>query len=141
MQPVAVRRISIAFDNEPARHSAAIAPVVLLVTDDAALRAAMVRALEAERYVVRAVAHGGHAVLACLNRDRVDVLVTEWWMPDTSGPALAARLRRHHPGLPALYLARPGTPDRDDLLVRPFTRDALVRRLESAFRVSASPAR
>ena len=50
-------------------------------------------------------------------------------MDDTSGPALAERLRRHHPGALALYLAQSGTPESENVLVRPFTRDDLVARL------------
>lgn len=130
MQPFAIRRVCISVDE--ARESVGARPLVLLVTDDGDLRAAAARALQDMGYDVEAVPHGGHALLACLNRTRVDVVVAELSMADTSGPALAERLRRHHPGLPAVYLARTGTPECEGVLVRPFTRDDLIRELEAA---------
>lgn len=107
-------------------------PNVLFVTDDRDLREAAARALSAVGYTVRTAGHAGHAVLACLGPDHVDVLVTEVSMPDMSGPALAERLRRHRHDLPVVYMGQPGTPASQGVLVRPFTRDALVRELECA---------
>ena len=126
MEAIAVRRVSIPVDPSvpgPARRT------VLVVTDDSDLRAAAVRALDREGYEVLAAAHSGHAILKCLTARRVDALVTELSMDDTSGPALADRLRRHHPDVQALYLAKSGTPEGENVLVRPFTRDDLVMRL------------
>jgi CheY-like chemotaxis protein len=131
MQPFAIRRVRIAIDAPDSLASAA-PPLVLLVTDDTELRKVSARVLGDLGYEVEDAPHGGHALLVCLNRTRVDVLVAEWAMADTSGPALAERLRRHHPRLPAVYLARSGTPECEGVLVRPFTRDDLVRELEAA---------
>ena len=54
-------------------------------------------------------------------------------MDDTSGPALAERLRRHQPGLSSIYFAARGTPACEGVLVRPFTSDDLVERIEALF--------
>ncbi|HEX6973935.1 MAG TPA: response regulator [Vicinamibacterales bacterium] len=127
METLVVRRVSIpvaAAPPEPAR------PSVLLVTGDTDLRAAVARALERQGYDVHAAAHAGHAWLACLTARRLDVVIAELSMDDTSGPALAERLRRHHPDVQALYFAKSGTPECDNVLVRPFTRDDLVTRLD-----------
>jgi DNA-binding NtrC family response regulator len=113
-------------------------PHVLFVTDDRDLREAAQRALAAIGYNVRTAGHAGHALLACLDGGAIDVVVAEMSMRDTSGPALARRLRRHRPDLPVVYVAKPGTPERDGVLVRPLTRDALVREIELAISRTAA---
>ena len=91
----------------------------------------MARALESQGYDVLDAAHSGHALLKCLTAGRLDAVVAELAMDDTSGPALATRLRRHHPDLHALYFAECGTPECENVLVRPFTRDELLSRVEA----------
>ena len=107
---------------------------------DAAWREVAFRVLTTEGYEVVAAAHSGHATLGCLTAARLDAVVADFSMDDMSGPALVERLRRHHPGVQALYLAPPGTPEADNVLVRPFTRDDLLARLEQSLATtSASP--
>ena len=128
MLPTAVRP-AVAGGFRPTSHAPG---VVLLVTADANLREAASRVLSREGYEVLCAAHGGHALLACLQADRVDVAVIEMSMDDMSGPALAERLRRHNPRLRAVYVAQPGTTDCEGVLVRPFTRDDLLNELSVA---------
>jgi DNA-binding NtrC family response regulator len=104
---------------------------LLFVTGDADLRAVAARVLGREGYNVLTAAHSGHALLACLT-GRIDILVAEVALEDTTGPALAATLQRHQPGLRAVYLADAGTAPAEGVIVRPFTRDDLVLQLESA---------
>jgi DNA-binding NtrC family response regulator len=112
---------------------------VLLVTGDADLRAAGERALTSAGYRVRVAAHSGHALLA-VRAGHVDVLVTELAAPDLSGPALAALLKKHHPELRVVFMANTGTPEGlEHVVVRPFTRDDLLRRIAAASSTS-SPA-
>jgi CheY-like chemotaxis protein len=101
-------------------------PTVLVVTADADLRAAAKRALEEAGYSVITAAHAGHAVLACLEVEHVDLLVAELSMDDVSGPALAARLRRFSPEMSAVYFGNAGTAECQGVIVRPFTRDDLL---------------
>ena len=104
---------------------------VLLVTPDNDLREAGERALAGKGYGVRVAAHSGHAVLAGLTAP-VDVLVAELSTPDISGPALAQLLRKHHPALRVVFMANPGTPEGiDHVVVRPFTRDDLIARIDA----------
>jgi DNA-binding NtrC family response regulator len=127
MQPIIPRHVCLSDQPEAVRPAE-----LLFVSDDNDLRAVATRVLEQRGYVVHRAAHSGHAILTCL-MSRIDVLVTELWMDDGSGPALADRLRRMYPDLQAVYLAHPGTPDRvDNVLVRPFTRDDLLARIEAA---------
>lgn len=135
METLAVRRVLIPVANTPSQTER---PTVLLVTGDSDLRAAAARALERHGYEVHAAAHSGHAWLKCLTAGRLDAVVTELSMDETSGPALAERLRTHHPDLPALYFAKSGTPECENVLVRPFTRDDLVARLDGLVATSAA---
>ncbi|MBA3638678.1 MAG: response regulator [Acidobacteria bacterium] len=126
MQLQTVRRIAIPVANRTVAEAAS-APVILVVTPDANLREVSQRVLSREGYRVLTAAHAGHAVLACLQAGRVDMLAVELSMDDVSGPALAERLRRHCPHLRAVYFAKSGTPECDGVIVRPFTRDDLLR--------------
>lgn len=126
---LAVRRFRIDVPNGPPEGTCPGS--VLLVTDDADLGRACERVLVQAGYRVTTARHSGHAVLACLTDGPVDVLVTELSMADGSGPSLTERLRAYHAGLQPLYFARAGTMyEADNVLVRPFTGEDLIRRLE-----------
>ncbi len=129
--------------SSPARHRA-IGPsdestrptgppgrTILLVTGDHELRTVLTRVLAREGYRIVAAPHSGHALLAGLSDDRIDVLATELSMEEMTGPALADRLRRLHPGLRTIYFANPGASECTGALVRPFTRDDLIARLQA----------
>ncbi|MEX1130059.1 MAG: response regulator [Vicinamibacterales bacterium] len=131
MQPQTVRRIAISVAETPAPQDAG-APVVLVVTPDADLREVSARVLAREGYRVVTAAHAGHAVLACLDAGRIDLLAVELSMDDVSGPQLAGRLRRHCPDLATVFFANSGTPECKGVLVRPFTRDDLLAALVAA---------
>jgi DNA-binding response OmpR family regulator len=131
MQPFATRRMSI-----PVRDHHAVpetsARRVLFVHADPGLRDVVTRALEGEGYNVQAVAHSGHALLLCRSTT-FDVVIAELSGPDVSGPTLVEQLRRHCPRVSTVYLGNPGTPEGvDHVLVRPFTCDDLVDRIELA---------
>ena len=137
MQPFATLRVSGSspFDN-PALSRPGFR--VLFVSADADLRAVVTRVLEQENYQVRAVAHSGHAHLLC-RTTTFDVLIAELCGPDVSGPTLTEQLRRLCPGLSVIFLANPGTPEGvDSVLVRPFTRDDLLDRLQGAVKSLAA---
>jgi hypothetical protein len=131
MQPQTVRRVAISVAETPAPHDAG-APVVLVVTPDADLREVSARVLAREGYRVLTAAHAGHAVLACLDAGRIDLLAAELSMDDVSGPQLAGRLRRHCPELATVFFANSGTPESEGVIVRPFTRDDLLAALVAA---------
>jgi DNA-binding response OmpR family regulator len=121
-------RISVA-DEIPSASESSVS--VALVTDDDNFAEVCMRVLQREGYAARRARHSGHAMLACMEA-RVDILISELSMADGSGPALMRRMRRYNPELRSLYLAQIGaTYDADNVLVRPFTRDDLLRRLES----------
>ena len=111
---------------------------VLFVNADADLRAVVTRVLERERFRVCAVAHSGHALLLC-RTERFDVAIVELSGPDISGPSLVEQLRRHQPALSSIYLGTPGSPEGvPHLLVRPFTQQDLLNRIQLALSALAA---
>ena len=126
MHPLAVRRIKIAVPEVSVSDAA---PKIALVCEDEDLSAVCTRVLRGAGYDVEAREHSGHAVLACLE-GQVDVLIADLSNGEGSGPALARRMRRYNPNLRAIYIARPGTVcGAENVLVRPFTRDDLLKQL------------
>jgi CheY-like chemotaxis protein len=77
--------------------------LILVVEDDEVLRRPLQRMLEAHGYEVRAVATAEEA-LAILRDVDVDVVVTDWGLPDMKGPELVSRARAAQPGLPAVLM-------------------------------------
>ena len=133
MESFPMRRVAIPADGVTPPESALT--TVLLVTGDADLRAVAARVLTREGYRVVVAAHSGHALLAGRRSGPIDLLATEMSMPEMSGPSLADRLRRLHPDLRAVYFANAGTPESKGVLVRPFTRDTLLARLQEVLPV------
>jgi CheY-like chemotaxis protein len=132
MQPIATHRVAVPLTSAESTDGPARAPRVLFVSGDADFRAVVSRVLERGDYEVRSVAHSGHALLLCRTM-RFDVVVTELCGPDVAGPALVEQLRRHCPGMTALYVANPGTPEPvENVVVRPFTSDDLIKAIEVA---------
>jgi DNA-binding response OmpR family regulator len=104
---------------------------VLIVTGDCNLGVAATRVLEQEAYDVVTARHAGHAFLAALTETRIDVLISELTLDDMTGEDLATTLRRYHPELRSLYIADEPAPQEQRILVRPFTKDELLRELSS----------
>jgi len=102
-------------------------PSVLFVSHDGNLRAAAGRALARRGLAVTQAAHGGHALLACVERGAFDALVIEHEMPEGPGSAIAARLRRHCPDLHVVRMCDAPVEDGEGIaVVRPFTADDLI---------------
>jgi two-component system, cell cycle sensor histidine kinase and response regulator CckA len=109
---------------------------ILLVEDEAALRALLTEVLESYGYRVLVAATGGAALAqAGAHGGPIDLLVTDMVMPQISGRELHARLSRDQPGLRVLFMsgyaggAAPSaaSPDGAPFLGKPFTSDALGR--------------
>jgi two-component system cell cycle sensor histidine kinase/response regulator CckA len=124
----------------PALTGTSVRAIVLFVSGDPDLRAVATRVLTQEGYSVATAAHAGHAILAGLTLDRIDVLVSDMVLDDMPGPSLADRLKRHHSGVRCLFMADCGTPAADGMIVRPFTRDDLLVALEALNPSAASQA-
>ncbi len=115
---------------------------ILLVEDNAAVRAFARRALEAQGYTVLEAASGTEALpLAASQSGSLDLLVTDVVMPGMQGHQLAEQLRANLPDLPVLYVSgftensviSHGIPGREvAFLPKPFTAEALGRAVRDA---------
>jgi CheY-like chemotaxis protein len=65
---------------------------ILLVDDEPDIVAALSIILEQDGYEVRCAGNGIQA-LACLATETIDVIVTDWMMPEMGGVELCARLK------------------------------------------------
>jgi len=83
---------------------------VLVVDDEPEMLRLLSRVLSSAEYRVTA-APGGPAALAMLGSEEIDLIVTDYRMPDMSGRELIAALRGQRPGLKALVVT--GSPPSD----------------------------
>ncbi|NOY44056.1 MAG: response regulator, partial [Deltaproteobacteria bacterium] len=112
---------------------------VLVVEDEAEVRAAVREALEAEGFRVLEAVGPGDALLAAEHYGAtIDLVLTDVVMPRMNGPELVDRIRQRLPGVPVLYMT--GYTENGmvhqrlmsgeaHLIHKPFTRDALGRKV------------
>ncbi len=115
------------------------AATILLVEDEAAVRAMVATVLERHGHRVIVATTGSEALdLAAAADPPVDLLITDMVMPGMHGPEVAALVRSRWPGLPVLFMS--GYPDRAlrevdpssfDFIQKPFSPDDLARRVAS----------
>jgi PAS domain S-box-containing protein len=110
--------------------------VIMVVDDEAALRTLCVRVLKEQGYTVLEADTPAEALrFAAKFSGRIDAILTDVVMPETSGPELAAHMLRTRPELRVLYMS--GYAEHDMLaeletqhcLEKPFTPETLARKL------------
>ncbi|MFO7313636.1 response regulator transcription factor [Rhodothermus marinus] len=115
---------------------------ILIVEDDAPLRALLQERLAAEGYTVEAVATGEEALQA-LEARPPDLVVLDLMLPGMDGLEVCRRLRARHPAVYVLMLtARSSELDRvvglevgaDDYVTKPFSLNELVARVRAGLR-------
>jgi two-component system, OmpR family, phosphate regulon response regulator OmpR len=115
---------------------------IIVVDDDAELRAQLQRFLGEHGFAVRA-ASGGAELDRMLAREPADAIVLDLMMPDPDGLTICRTLRARGEDVPILMLTARGDPmDRilglemgaDDYLPKPFTPRELVARLSAILR-------
>ncbi|MFN8622302.1 MAG: response regulator transcription factor [Chloroflexota bacterium] len=113
---------------------------LLVVEDDARLRALLKRMLEEERHVVDVAANGEEGLEIALGPNGIDIIVLDIGLPDISGLDVARRIRKRGGDVAILMLtARDTVGDRvtgldagaDDYLVKPFAFAELSARLRA----------
>jgi two-component system copper resistance phosphate regulon response regulator CusR len=117
---------------------------LLVIEDDLKLGRHLRAALQAEGYEVSLVASGGDA-LAIVAKEAFDLLIVDWMLPDTDGPALVKIVRQTMPRVPVIMLtARDAIEDRvdgldagaDDYVTKPFALAELLARIRTLLRRS-----
>jgi signal transduction histidine kinase/CheY-like chemotaxis protein len=93
--------------DHPGRTSSGGGRVVLVVEDEANVRAIAARTLREAGYVVHEAQHGGEALSLIRGGSlgRLDLVITDLGMPVMRGETLAEHLRTERPGLPVLYIS------------------------------------
>ncbi|MCA9511798.1 MAG: PAS domain S-box protein, partial [Myxococcales bacterium] len=123
---------------------------VLVIEDEAAVRALLVRHLSEHGYDVIEATDGDGALELCRRAARVDLVLSDVVLPSYDGPTIAERVREAFPGAAIAYIS--GFPDAAlerrglaaadvDLLAKPFSRAdllAFVDRVLAAHRARAA---
>ncbi|UWP82864.1 response regulator transcription factor [Dactylosporangium fulvum] len=119
-------------------------PKVLVVDDEASIRALLSATLRLTGFEVR-VATGGREALAAAAEYAPDLVVLDVMMPDLDGFEVAQRLRTSGRPVPVLFLtARDSVEDRisgltvgaDDYVAKPFSLEEVVLRIRAILRRS-----
>jgi DNA-binding response OmpR family regulator len=118
---------------------------ILLVEDDEAIAAGLVRVLDSQGYTVRRLARGGLALTAA--DDRIGLVILDLGLPDVDGIDVCRRLRAVRPELAILIVtARDHELDvvagldagADDYLIKPFRLSELLARVRAHLRRAAA---
>ena len=121
-------------------------PALLIVEDDADLRAVLVRSLGAEGFAVSACATG-HEFVEQAVAAAADALIIDVGLPDADGRDVCQALRARGITTPVLFLtAKDAPPDRlsgfnaggDDYVIKPFDIEELTVRVHALIRRAGS---
>ena len=125
----------------PATHGD-ISQRILVVDDDARLRALLQRFLEDDGFVVR-TAHDGAQMDKLMQRELFSLIVLDLMLPNEDGISICKRLRTENSDIPIIMLTAKGEEDNkvqgldagaDDYLSKPFGIGELQARLRVAMR-------
>ena len=78
---------------------------ILLVEDEATVRAVAERALVRKGYRVVTAANGIEALERLAEEDQIDLLISDVVMPEMDGPTLVGKAREERPDLPIVFMS------------------------------------
>ncbi len=128
--------------SRSAARTGEVQPYALVVDDEEPIAQLIAMTLRDDGFHVRTAADG-HTALALLEASPPDLVVLDVMLPDIDGFAIQARVAEWGRPLPVLFLtARDSTEDKvrgltlggDDYLVKPFSLEELVARIEAVLR-------
>jgi signal transduction histidine kinase len=123
--------------HAPARRSGG-GKCILLVEDVPQLRDILSAQLERAGYRVLGAADG-LAALELIERERVDLVLSDMVMPQLGGALLADRIHARHPGVRCLLMTgyhADETASQEPVLRKPFTTDELIQTVNAALNAS-----
>jgi signal transduction histidine kinase/FixJ family two-component response regulator len=120
---------------------------ILIAEDEEAVRELASEFARSAGYQVLAARDGLDALAIAESTDQpVHILLTDVVLPHVRGPQLAGALRERKPQLKVVFMSgyleyqkEPGILPGDLFLPKPFTRDALLQKLEEALPISTAP--
>lgn len=123
-------------------HDPATKATILLVDDEQSVRAIVLKILRRADYNVLEAESGDAALrIAETHPGRIDLLITDMFMPGLRGPEVATRLAMTRPGLRVLFMsgyadqdARTGVPAGANFLNKPFSGADLAKAVEAVLR-------
>ncbi|KRQ14255.1 response regulator [Bradyrhizobium manausense] len=111
---------------------------ILVVDDDKSVLRSTLRVLDSLGYAAVAAASGAEALRLIDSSLQIDLVLTDFAMPEMTGVELAEAIRAMDPNLPVIivtgYVERIGLSDFDErrILRKPFTEDELIEKIKSA---------
>jgi DNA-binding response OmpR family regulator len=120
--------------NPPISRGANI-PVILLADDEPVVVKCVRYVLEQANYAVLVATTAEQALQRMQTSERIDLLITDVWLPDKSGLTLAAEFTKSRPHTPTLIMS--GMPVNRSTggagaLLKPFTPDELRMQVQTA---------
>jgi two-component system, cell cycle sensor histidine kinase and response regulator CckA len=115
---------------------------ILLVDDEQSVRAIVLKILRRARYNVLEAENGEAALrIAETHPGKIDLVLTDMFMPGLRGPEVVERLAPTRPGLRALFMsgyadqdARTGVPPGANFLNKPFSGQELAKAVEAVLK-------
>ena len=115
---------------------------ILLVDDEQSVRAIVHKILQRSGYNVLEAENGEAALrIAELHPEKIDLLVTDMFMPGLRGPEVAAKLAQTRPGLRVLFMSgyadqdsRTGVPAGANFLNKPFSGADLAKTVDAVLK-------
>lgn len=115
---------------------------ILLVDDEDSVRAIVVKILRRAKYNVLDAENGEAAIrIAETHPGKIDVLITDMYMPGLRGREVVERIAPTRPGLRALFISgyadqdvRTGVPEGANFLNKPFSGQELASAVEKVLK-------
>jgi two-component system cell cycle sensor histidine kinase/response regulator CckA len=118
---------------------------ILLVDDEQSVRSIVMKILQRAKYRVLEAESGEAALkISDSHPDRIDLLISDMYMPGLRGPEVAKALAPKRPGLRILFMSgyadqdsRSGVPPGANFLNKPFSGKELAAKVEEVLRAPA----